>query len=57
VISIATLSKRWNISFNSIKTGVKRLVEVGVLREMGEKKRNKLFVAPELMALLLGQEQ
>jgi len=36
---------------------VKRLVEVGVLREMGEKKRNKLFVAPELMALLLGQEQ
>jgi cell filamentation protein, protein adenylyltransferase len=52
VISIAGLSKKWNLPFNSIKTGVLRLVELGILTEAKERKRNKLFIASKLMELL-----
>lgn len=52
VISISALSRKWNISFNSVKTGVTRLLEIGILREISIRKRNKLFIAPELMELL-----
>ena len=56
VVSISTLSKKWQIPFNSVKTGVNRLTELGILREEPDRKRNKLFVASELMALLTGNE-
>lgn len=52
VISISGLSKRWGIPFNSVKTGVMRLVKIGILRELSGRKRNRLFVAPKLMELL-----
>ena len=52
VISISILSKKWGIPFNSVKTGVLRLVEVDILREVEERRRNKLFFAPKLMELL-----
>jgi Fic family protein len=53
IISISGLSKKWGVSFNSVKTGVLRLVDVGILKELGEKKRNRLFVASELLDMLL----
>lgn len=52
VISISGVSKKWKMSFNSVKTGVLRLVSIGILRELPGKKRNKLFIAPKLMKLL-----
>ena len=52
VVSISTLSKKWQMPFNSVKTGVNRLIELGILREVANRKRNKLFVARELMELL-----
>jgi len=52
VISISALSKKWNMSFNSVKTGVLRLVEIGILREEAGRRRRRLFVAPRLMELL-----
>ena len=53
IVSISRLSKKWNIPFNSVKTGVQRLLDVGILVETGfARKRNKLFVALELMKLL-----
>ena len=52
VISISGLSKKWNLPFNSVKTGVSRLVNLDILRPLEERKRNKLFIAPELMSLL-----
>lgn len=52
VISISGLSKRWGIPFMSIKRGVLRLVEVGILEEVKGRKRNKLFIARKLMELL-----
>lgn len=52
VISISGLSKKWKVPYNSVKTGVERLVRTGILREETSRRRNKLFIAPRLMALL-----
>ncbi len=52
VISISGLSKKWNRSFNSVKRGVLKLVEIGILEEVTGRKRNKLFVASKLIRLL-----
>lgn len=52
VISISGLSKKWRMPFNSVKTGVLRLIEIGILKEVVGRKRNKLFTAPKLMELL-----
>ena len=56
VISVAGLSRKWNLPFNSVKKGVQRLVEIGILKETTGKKRDRLFVAPKLMKLLTSQE-
>jgi Fic family protein len=56
VISISGLSKKWNIPFISVKRGVLRLVEIGLLEEVKDRKRNKLFLASELMRVLSGSE-
>ena len=52
VLSITGLSKKWNMPFNSVKTGVLRLVNIGILREATGRRRNKLYVASELIDLL-----
>jgi len=52
VISISSLSKKWKIPFNSVKTGVLRLVDIGILEEVPGRRRNKLFIASKLMKLL-----
>ncbi len=52
VISISDLSRKWKLPFNSVKTGVLRLVKIGILKEMEERKKNKLYIASELMNLL-----
>ncbi|PIS35944.1 MAG: hypothetical protein COT35_13765 [Nitrospirae bacterium CG08_land_8_20_14_0_20_52_24] len=57
VISVSGLSKKWNMPFNSVKTGVARLTDMGILNEVTEKKRNKLFIAPRLMKLLTSTDE
>ncbi len=52
VVSISGLSKKLGIPLNSVKSGVLRLINIGILREVTEKKRNKLFIAPKLLGLL-----
>lgn len=56
VLSIARLSRKWNMPFNSVKTGVSRLIKIGILDETTGKKRNKLFIAPKLMNLLIARD-
>jgi Fic family protein len=51
-VSISALGKKWELSFNSVKNGVTRLVELGILEEMPGRQRNRLFVAKKLMELL-----
>ena len=57
VISISKLSKKWNRPFISIKRGVVRLVETGILQETTNRKRNKLFIAPKLMKLVTATDK
>lgn len=57
VISISELSKKWNLQFNTVKRGVQRLAKIGILQEVKGRKRNKLFIASELMQLLSGSEK
>ena len=57
VLSIAGLSKKWNMPFNSVKTGVSRLTKIGIFREATGRRRNKLFIAPELMELLTASDK
>jgi len=57
VISISTLSKKWNMPFNSVKTGVLRLTGIGILHEVSGRKRNKLFFAPKLINLLTSTDK
>jgi Fic family protein len=52
VLSISSLSKKWGIPFNSVKTGVLRLVSLDILREETGRKRNKLYIASELIEIL-----
>ncbi|MFH1943894.1 MAG: Fic family protein [bacterium] len=52
ILSISGLAKKWDVPFNSVKRGVNRLVEVGILKEITEKKRNKLYQATKLIRLL-----
>ena len=52
VLSITGLSKKWNMPFNSVKTGVLRLVKIGILREATGRRRNKLYIASDLIKLL-----
>jgi Fic family protein len=53
VLSISVTSKKLGIPYNSVKNGVLRLIKLGILKEIQEKRRNKIFIAPELMNLLL----
>lgn len=57
VVSISTLSKKWQMPFYSVKTGVNRLIKLGILREEPDRQRNRLFIANELMKLLTGTDE
>jgi len=52
VISISALSRKWKVDYRSVRLGVLRLVALGVLKEVTNRKRNKLYVATELMEVL-----
>lgn len=52
VLSINSMSQKWGIPFNSVKTGVLRLVSLDILREETGRKRNRLYIASELIELL-----
>jgi Fic family protein len=51
-VSISALAAKWELSFNSVKNGVNKLVQLGILEEMPGRRRNRIFVAKKLMELL-----
>jgi Fic family protein len=53
VVNITGLSKKLDLPYNSVKKGVLRLSGLGILREATERRRNKLYIAPELIKLLI----
>lgn len=53
--TITGFAKKLDTSFNAVKRGVLRLGEVGILVELTDKKRDKVFTAPKLLELLTGK--
>ncbi len=51
-ISISSLAKKWDLPFNSVKNGVNKLIELGILEEVPGRARNRLFAAKKLLELL-----
>jgi Fic family protein len=52
VISIPKISREWRVPFRAVQRGVDRLLQIGILREATDRKRNRLFVASELLNFL-----
>lgn len=56
VLSIYGLSRKWNLPFNSVKSGVEKLIHLGILQQVDTKNRNRLFIASRLMNLLRSKQ-
>lgn len=52
VISISKMSREWGVSFSAVQMGMDRLVQIGILRQVTDRKRNRLFVASNLLDVL-----
>lgn len=55
-ISIYKLSKKWNVPFNSVRNGVQRLIKIQILKEVPDRRRNKIFYSPKLLDLLTSED-
>jgi Fic family protein len=52
MLSIAKLSKDWDLPYNSVKNGVERLVRMGLLEEKTGGMRNRIYVCPKLLRIV-----
>ena len=55
IVSISRLSKAWKTPFPTVKRGVDYLVEEGILEEITNRQRNRLFVAHEIYYIIMAQ--
>lgn len=53
IISISELAKAWKSTFPNVQRGVDYLVNKGKLREMTGQQRNRLFVADEILDIIM----
>jgi Fic family protein len=53
VISIAKLSRKWAVPYNSLKAGIVRMERLGILREVTGRHRNRLYASDELLKILI----
>jgi Fic family protein len=53
IISIAGLSKQWNIAYTSVKHGVKSLERLNIVKEVSGKARHRLYASQDLLKIIL----
>ena len=53
IISVSALSKAWEMPFPTVQRGVDYLIEKGMLREITRRSRNRLFVADEILNIIM----
>ena len=53
IISISVLSKAWEITYSTVQRGVDYLIEKDILREITGGQRNRLFVAHEILNIIM----
>lgn len=56
-VTITTASQRWNISYNTARSAIETLAELGILQEITGRKRDRIYCAPELFGILAGPEK
>jgi Fic family protein len=52
VVSVKKLCNDWKMPFHAVQRGVDRLVQIEILREATDRRRNRLFLAQDLLDLL-----
>ena len=55
IVSISQLSKTWKMPFPTVQRGVDYLVEEGILEEITNRRRNRLFVAHEIFYTIMAE--
>jgi hypothetical protein len=50
-MSVGLARQLLRVSFLSAQNNVMRLVKLGILKEMTGRKRNRIFIAPEILQL------
>ena len=53
IVSISQLSKTWKMPFPTVQRGVDYLVEEGILEQITNRRRNRLFVAHEIFYTIM----
>ena len=53
IVSVSELSKEWEETFTTVQRGVGYLVDKGILREMTGRRRNRLFVADDILSAIM----
>ena len=52
IIDIKRTAKELNISYNTVSTAVKKLMEIGILKETTNAARNRVFAYEEYLSIL-----
>lgn len=52
-VSVSKLAKEWKETFTTVQRGVDYLVEKGILKEMTGQQRNRLFIAEEILNIIM----
>lgn len=55
ILSIANLASLWELDYPTVQRGVRYLEKAGILEEITGQRRNRLYGAPRLMKVLVGQ--
>jgi len=55
VVSVKKLADEWNVHHATVQRAVTHLERLGVLREVTGRRRNRLYVASELLDVLIGE--
>ena len=53
LVSVSKLAKEWNEIFTTVQRGADYLVEKGILREMTGQQRNRLFIADDILNIIM----
>ncbi|RKU31510.1 cell filamentation protein Fic [Candidatus Poribacteria bacterium] len=53
LVSVSGLSKEWKEGFTTVQRGVDYLVEKDILKEMTGQRRNRLFIADEILNIIM----
>jgi len=55
VVAVSVLAKELDLQYSSVKRGIDFLQGLGVLREVTGQQRNRLYMAPKLIDILVGR--